>query len=162
MPLIDPDAGDATSPPAAPPPLPDPATLARLWGLFTAIGRHWHTGGDPARMRSNWLVFVANRLRTDPGYADEYVNAARVLDELARAHGDEAAYLRLLTDEAANTGEPKTPMARARQRVSNEFVSLQLALGGFESFGATNYLGYIAGANVEGDPPYRPAPGGRA
>jgi hypothetical protein len=164
MPLHDPDSHHTacSHAHAHAPPLPDGPTLERLWDLFTAIGRYWRTGGDPERMRSNWLVFVSNRLRTEPSYAHEYANAAAVLAALIAELGETAAYEKLFTDEAANTGEPKTPLARARQKVSNEFVALQLALGGFEAFGAKNYLGFIAGANIAGDLPYRPDAGGHA
>jgi hypothetical protein len=140
-------------------PFPDQRTLDRLWSLFVAIGRHWQNDTQPERMRSNWLVFIANRIRVDPRYAGEYTNAAAVLDELIAELGEPAAYDKLFTDPAANTAPPTTRLARARQKVSNEFIALQLALGGFKAWGALNYLGYIAGANVPGQPPYRTGPG---
>jgi len=157
MPLYDQEARHHASPHREP--CPDARTLERLWGLFVAIGRHWQSDDQPERMRSNWLVFIANRIKVDPRYADEYVNAATVLDELIAQLGEPAAYDKLLTDPGANVAPPTTKLARARQKVSNEFVSLQLALGGFKVFGAVNYLGYIAGANIEGQVPYRPYEG---
>jgi len=52
------------------------------------------------------------------------------------------------------------PLARLRQLISNEFIDLHLALGGFASFGARNHLGYISGPNQPGEPaPYRIAEG---
>ena len=142
---------------ALPATLPDPQTLDQLWRLFVAIGRHWQNDDQPERMRSNWLVFVANRIRVDASYADEYATAAGVLRGLIAELGEPGAYEKLFTDADANVSPPATPLARARQKVSNEFVALQLALGGFKAWGAVNYLGYIAGANVQGQVPYRPA-----
>ena len=136
-------------------PLPDSRTLARLWGLFVALGTHWQNNEDPESMKSNFLVFITNRIRLDPSYADEYRNAAAVLDELITELGETRAYEKLMTDPAANISPPATRIAHARQRVSNEFIALQLALGGFKAFGATNYLGYISGPNIAGQPPYR-------
>lgn len=141
-------------------PFPDERTLNRLWGLFVAIGTFWQNNAEPQRMRSNLLVFIANRIKVDLAYAAEYDNAAEVLDELIAELGEPGAYEKLLTDPQANISPPTTRLARARQKVSNEFVALQLALGGFKAFGATNYLGYIGGANIEGQLPYRGYEGG--
>ena len=153
-PVNQPEIPQILAPPA---PLPDPQTLDLLWRLFVAIGRHWQNDDQPERMRSNWLVFVANRMRVDARYADDYANAASVLRGLIAELGEPGAYRKLFTDADANVSPPATPLARARQKVSNEFVALQLALGGFKAWGAVNYLGYIAGANVPGQVPYRPA-----
>lgn len=138
------------------PTLPDPRVRDRLWRLFSAIVRRW-SDIDPTTMKSNWLVFLGNRIRVDASYAGEYAAAAQLLDEMAAAMGEEAAYEKLLTDAQANVAPPATPLARARQRVSNEFITLFLALGGFKAYGAVNYLGYIGGANIEGQIPYRTA-----
>jgi hypothetical protein len=138
-------------------PFPDRNTLDRLWSLFVAIGRHWQICDDPERLRSNFLVFLGNRIKIDVTYADEYESAAAVIEELIAESGEAGAYERLLTDAGANVHPPTTRLARARQRVSNEFIALHMALGGFKAFGAINYLGYIAGANIPGHVPYRPA-----
>jgi hypothetical protein len=142
-------------------PLPGPGqgldahTMERLWQLFVAIGSCWGNNDEPQAMRSNFQGFLDNRIRIDPGYAGEYRNAAEVIDELALELGEEGAFVRLLTDPLANLSPPATRRARARQRVSNELVALQLSLGGFKAFGAENYLGYIGGPNIEGRTPYR-------
>jgi hypothetical protein len=136
-------------------PFPDAAVIDRLWGLFVAICGRWGEAEDAAPMRSNFLVFIANRIKLDICYLHEYENAAAVLDELIAEHGQSKAHERLLTDPLANIAPPTTRLARARQRVSNEFISLQLALGGFKAFGAANYIGYIGGANIAGRVPYR-------
>lgn len=140
-------------------PFPDAKTLERLWQLFVAIGDFWQNNPEPERMRSNFLVFVANRIKVECCYVDEYNNAAHVLDELIAELGAPAGFEKLLTDVQADVAPPTTRLARARQRVSNEFVALQMALGGFKAFGAANYLGYVAGANIEGHVPYRPLDG---
>jgi hypothetical protein len=78
------------------------------------------------------------------------------MDELIAERGEEAAYALLFTDPGALETPPRTPLALVRQCVSNEFVAWQLALGGFKSWGAENYCGYIGGAFIPGQPaPYR-------
>jgi hypothetical protein len=137
--------------------LPNPETMAGLWQLCVHIGKFWRNDSKPEAMRSNLVVFVENRIQLNPNYLDEYVNAVEVARELVAELGEEQGYRKLFTDPEANISPPTTRLARARQRVSNEFVTLQLALGGFKAFGgATNYLGYIGGANIEGQTPYRP------
>ncbi len=134
----------------------DPATMDAMWRLFVEIGRFWRNVDRPERMKSNFVVFLGNRIQLNPGYVDEYRNAAAVIAELVADYGDPAGYRKLFTDPQANLAPPTTRMARARQLVSNEFVALQLALGGFKAFGgAKNYLGFIAGANLPGHTPYR-------
>lgn len=137
-------------------PLPDPATMDKLWKLFIAIGEFWENNDRPEAMKSNFETFVANRISLDARYLHEYANATAVLDELIDELGEADGYKKLFTDPQATISPPTTDLARARQLVSNEFVALQLALGGFKAFGgATNYLGYIGGPNIEGRPPYR-------
>lgn len=138
---------------------PDAAVVDRLWSLFVAICSRWGQVENAPQMRSNFLVFIANRIKLDVGYLHEYENAAAVLDELVAELGDAQAHEKLLTDPMANIAPPTTRLARARQHVSNEFIALYLALGGFKTFGAANYLGYIGGANVPGQLPYRPYAG---
>lgn len=133
----------------------DRETLAGVWAIFVHIGQFWKNDSAPEAMRSNFLVFIENRIRMDASYVGEYRNATAVVAELTAELGEAAAYEKLFTDPAANISPPTTRLARARQLVSNELVALQLALGGFRAWGAVNYLGYIGGANVPGHPPYR-------
>jgi hypothetical protein len=127
-----------------------------MWKVFVHICEFWHTVVDPSEYRSRFDSFMDNRMSLDPRYALYYRDTAAALEELIAQVGEPTAYQRLLTDAALNVAPPTTPLMVARQRVSNEFVSLHLALGGFASFGATNYLGYIYGPNVPGQPaPYR-------
>jgi len=136
--------------------LADPETMAGLWDLFVQIGKFWRNNAEPQAMRTNLVAFIENRIQLNPNYLDEYVNAVEVIKELVAELGEENGYRKLFTDPEANISPPATRLARARQRVSNEFVALQLALGGFKALGgAKNYLGYIAGANIEGQTPYR-------
>jgi hypothetical protein len=137
--------------------LPDPPTMEGLWSLFVQIGKFWRNDAEPRAMRSRLVVFIENRIQLDPNYLDEYTNAVEVIEELVAELGEQGGYRKLFTDPEANLSPPATRLARARQRVSNEFVALQLALGGFKALGgAENYLGYIAGPNIEGQTPYRP------
>lgn len=128
-----------------------------MWELFEQIGKHWKTGDLPELKdaQSNLLVFMNNRIRLNPGYIHEYQNAAAVIAELTEELGKDKGYEKLFTDPFANQPNPVTRLARARRLVSNEFVLLQLALGGFKAFGAENYLGYFGGANIKGNTPYR-------
>lgn len=143
--------------------LPDERTMGSLWRLFEAIGRFWENDPHPEDMKSNFVVFLTNRIQLDPRYLDEYRNAAEVVEELVRELGAPAGYEKLFTDPQAMISPPTTKLARARQLVSNELVALQLSLGGFKAFGgAKNYLGYIGGANVDGAPPYRTPEEGRS
>ena len=139
----------------------DDETMESMWKLFVEIGEFWQNNERPEAMKSNFQVFIANRIHFDPNYRNEYRNAREVIDELIKELGERKAYEKLFTDPKAGISPPKTKFARARQLVSNEFIALQLALGGFKAFGgAKNYLGYIGGANIEGDTPYRRFTGG--
>lgn len=138
-------------------PLPDDVNEA-MWRLFVAVGVFWGTTVDPAPFRSRLRSFMANRIALMPLYADYYAIAKRVIDDLVVRLGSEAAaYEHLFTSEDALKSPPTTPLALTRQSVSNEFVTLQMALGGFKTFEAQNWPGYFGGANVPGGtPPYRP------
>jgi hypothetical protein len=133
----------------------DQSTFASMWALFEKILQHWQLMEPCAGQQSQLLVFMQNRMRVDLNYYADYKNAASVIDELIQEFGDEQAYITLLTDAAANIAPPETRIARARQKVSNEFISLALAMGGFRRFGAKNVPGFIGGANIAGETPYR-------
>lgn len=134
----------------------DQAVYDAMWALFVAVGKYWGTIADPAPHRTQLLTFMLNRIKLNPLYTGYYATAADVLTRMQAQHGD-AAYEMLFTDKAAASEDPPvSPLAVTRQRVSNEIVSLHVAVGGFKVFGASNYCGYVAGANVPGqDPPYR-------
>lgn len=137
-------------------PFLDESTWSTLWDLFLAICERWQNVPDPELLKSDLITFVKNRVEMDANYTEDYASAARVIRDLVADRGREAAYTYLLTDAGANLKPPTTRLARARQRVANEFILLQLSLGGFGAFGgALNYPGYIAGANLPGHTPYR-------
>lgn len=127
-----------------------------MWALFVSIASYWGTMVDASRHRTQLLNFMVNRIKLDPLYLVYYTTTANVLKELAEKFGADA-YQELFTNAVAGTETPpQTPMGIARQRVSNEFVSLHMAIGGFKSFGAMNYPGFIGGPNIPGSvPPYR-------
>lgn len=130
-----------------------------MWQLFVEVGKFWGTVTDATPHRSRLQSFMTNRIALMPLYADYYVIAKRVIDELVGSHGGDvtAAYRELFTSKDAARQPPTTPLALTRQSVSNEFVALHMALGGFLEFGALNSPGYFGGANVPGRPvPYRP------
>lgn len=133
----------------------DSQTFTAMWKLFERIVGHWQLFEAGVGQRSQLLVFMQNRIRVDLNYYADYRNAACVIEELIQDVGEAAAYQYLLTDAAANIAPPETRIARARQKVSNEFITLALAMGGFKRFGAVNSPGFIGGANIPGQPPYR-------
>lgn len=142
---------------------PDEATLNVLWTLFCQICKFWKTSDSPERMKSDFVVFVSNRIEIDSNYAIEYKNYLTVIEDLITEHGNEVAFKKLFTDPQANITPPITNLARAKQYVVNEFISLNLALGSFKTFGdpsvangiPINYPGFIGGMNKKDKPPYR-------
>ena len=134
----------------------DAKTVDGLWNLFLAICRHWANVSDPSTMKTRFLAFLSNRIEINANYATEYQRALEVIAELTQERGEQEAYAFLLTNPEANNPPPQTPLQRARQLVANEFITLQISLGGFKDFtGAINYPGYIAGVNGSGPAPYR-------
>lgn len=101
-------------------------------------------------MKSNLIVLLSNRIEIDYNYLAEYSNTINVIEEPTNELGDKDTYIKLLTDPSANISPPTNRLSRARQLVSNEFISLCLSLGGFKHFGSKlNYQGYFGGANTE-------------
>lgn len=136
---------------------PDPVDSA-MWALFLAIGEFWKLEDDTAGYRLRLRAFMANRVSLDPRYAGSYDLAARVIADLVTAHGEPKAYEIVFTQKPRG-GEgaiPETDLATVQKHVADEFIAWRLALGGFSTFGATNYRGYFGGANLEDEPvPYR-------
>ncbi|MGC1953490.1 MAG: hypothetical protein WA970_13170, partial [Gammaproteobacteria bacterium] len=133
-----------------------PELFESMWALFIAGVSYWGTMTDVSPHRTQLLNFMSNRIKLDPMYLEYYATAAQVVKDLTEEFGD-GAYRELFTNAVADTeNPPQTPMGIARQRVSNEFVSMQLVFGGFRVFGAVNYPGFICGPNIPGAaPPYR-------
>lgn len=137
------------------PPL-DENVFASMWTLFGHIGKYWQNMDDPSPYRSQLYSFMLNRINLRPIYRDYYLLAATVTRQLVEQYGEDQAYVFLFTDADAAKAPPETSLALTRQKVANEFMALQLSLGGFKAFGAVNYCGYIGGANIPGQPaPYR-------
>lgn len=134
----------------------DDETREAMWQLFVQIGRFWGNVANPEPMRSRVYVFLDNRIEVNPLYREFYRIARDVIRELVAVHGEEKAYEILFTAPGGLTSPPVTAFQYTRQFVSNELIALQLSLGGFLAWGATNYPGYFGGANVPGMPaPYR-------
>lgn len=129
------------------PPIGD-ELFASMWDLFVHIGKFWDNMEDAGPLRSELYSFMLDRIKLQPMYDQYYLCAQRVIHELIREHGAERAYELLFTDASANQSPPETPMAVTKQMVVNEFIALQLCLGGFKAYGALNYCGYIGGANI--------------
>jgi hypothetical protein len=129
-----------------------------MWTLFQQIARFWECAEDVQTYRSRFIGFMLDRIQLNPLYREYYATASAAIEKLVEQHGgeDDSAYEFLFTDPAINQPPPETALELARQRVSNEFVAVYLALGGFKTFGARNYPGYFGGPNVPGEPaPYR-------
>lgn len=134
----------------------DAATVAGLWELFVQICIFWKNVPNPEPMYTRFESFLGNRIERDPNYVSEYRNAVEVIKELVKEKGPAEGYRFLLTNQQAGNAPAQTSLQRARQRVVNEFIQLQLSLGGFKDFTqAINYPGYIAGVNGTGPTPYR-------
>lgn len=133
----------------------DQKTFDSMFKLFTKIAEHWQLELPKSGQESQLLVFMQNRMKLNLSYYAEYKNAVCVIKEMTQQLGEEQAYIKLLTDPAAAITPPTTRLARARQKVSNEFITLALSIGGFKTFGAKNALGFIGGANIKDQTPYR-------
>ncbi|RBL89740.1 hypothetical protein [Chitinophaga flava] len=141
----------------------DDTLLDTLWQLFVRICKFWQTTETPEAMKSDFLIFISNRIEMDIRYLAEYVNYGDVIQELTDELGEEAAFQKLFTDAAANITPAFTNLARAKQLVVNELIALNLSLGGFKTFGnpaiaqgvPINYPGYIGGMNRRDHTPYR-------
>lgn len=138
-------------------PVLEPECLETLWQLFVNICRFWDNLNNVDQYKSRLESFVMNRIAFEPKYYLFYLNSTKLIQKLVTDKGEQEAYNYLFTDPAVNTAPVDSDLWIARQKVSNEFITLQMALGGFKAFGAVNYLGYFGGPNIPGqDPPYRP------
>jgi hypothetical protein len=121
-----------------------------LWELFVAIADAWAIE-DVELLKSGWLDFVAAKTSTSPSYSTEYSNAASVIAELKDVY-KESAYAMLFFKSGVSGGSPTTRLAHAKQFVVDEFIRVQVLLGGFKSFVSheqrqqANYNGYMAGS----------------
>lgn len=117
-----------------------------LWRLFQQIGRAWDCAKhDSLEVRSSWLEFVEAKSTVSPSYTGEYSNAVLVCAELEEVHGGEA-YDRLFFGNGIPPGPPMTRLAHTKRFVADEFMSVQIAAGGFKSFGDLNYKGFVGGS----------------
>lgn len=133
-------------------------TFDAMWEIFVYIGKFWQNMDDPTPYKSLLYSFMLNRINLRPIYREYYFIAEKAMKELIKENGadKDKAYEYLFTDRDAAKKPPETLIALTRQVVANEFMALQLSLGGFKAFGAKNYCGYIGGAYIPGQPaPYR-------
>lgn len=135
----------------------DEETFATLWNLFQQIHKYWEMGDPDNGQKTELQAFIKNRINHDLNYYADYIDAAHVIKELIAELGHDEGYKKLFTNPGANIFPPATRLARVRQKVSNEFISLALIAGGFKRYGAKNYFGYKAMAYMEGQTPYRTA-----
>ncbi len=133
-----------------------------MWEIFYYIGKLWgnmHPTMDDISCKLLLYSFMLNRINMRPIYREYYSIAVKAMEKLIEENGGDKdkAYKYLFTDRDLAQTPPETLIALTRQLVANEFMALQLSLGSFKAFGATNYCGYIGGAYIPGQPlPYRP------
>lgn len=127
--------------------------------MLVAIGTFWRLTDDADGYRERLRAFMGDRININPLYQQYYIMSERVTAALVAEMGEAKAYEHIFTNnKGANPPKPTTELGYVQTFVANELVSLRLSLGGFASFGALNYRGYISGANVPGQPiPYRPS-----
>lgn len=139
---------------------------AVLWTLFRQIGRCWgNVVSDSANLKSTWTEFIEVRTTTEPSYTGEYANAVSVLEDLIEMYGEQNAFTLLFLRSGVPEGPPMTRLAHAKRYVVDEFIRVQVTAGGFKSFGARNYKGYLGGSRYNRTPrvrAYRPAGGNPA
>lgn len=122
----------------------------QLWELFVAIAEAWEIE-DVGNLKSGWLEFIVSKTTTSPSYTTEYSNATSVMGELKYIYG-ESAFSMLLFKSGVGGGPPTTRLAHAKHFVVDEFIRVQVLLGGFKSFipredrPQANYNGYMAGS----------------
>jgi hypothetical protein len=136
----------------------DSSLFNSMYELFTQIGLFWENTPQNSDLGPDLLTFMINRIEIDTNYIEEYNNAQYVIEELIEEHNGNknAAYKEFFTSPEGLVNPPKSKLAKARQKVSNEFIAFQLTVGGFASFGGKNYPGYIAGAYIPDEQtPYR-------
>jgi hypothetical protein len=146
--------------PATPDPLPQ-AVYEAMWDLFVAIGTMWQLTDDPNQYRLRFRTFLENRIALHPLYAGYYLAAAVMLADLTKQADANAAYQLIFFNQNPNNLKVNPELLKAvQQKVAFEFIARRMALGSFVNFGATAYLGYMAGANLPDQPvPYRTAEG---
>lgn len=146
--------------PPTPDPLP-PATYEAMWDLFVAIGEMWLLTDDPRPYRLRFRTFLENRIALSPLYAGYYLAAATFIAEVTEQADANAAYQLIFFNRNPQNLEYSPDMLIAvQQHVAYEFIARRMALGSFADFGAEAYQGYMAGANLPGQPaPYRTAEG---
>lgn len=136
------------------------AELETLWKLFLAIGAEWRIENVPS-FHSAWLEFIEVKTNSAPDFTAEYSNAASVVNELLFVYGDPAGYRMLLINHGLTPGPPETRLAHAKRFVADEFIRVQILLGGFKSFvdpadrDEANYRGYMGGSRYQRVRPVR-------
>ena len=122
-----------------------------LWELYVAIGVNWEIA-DVANQRSSWEEFIREKTTQPPSFVAEYSNAAAVVREVTGLYGSEKGFRMLFFKHGLSEGAPLTKLAHAKTFVIDEFMRIQMLLGGFKSFVAeedkevANYEGFMGGS----------------
>jgi hypothetical protein len=147
---------------------PTTAEVDGLWQAFVAIGDAWqNTVHESAGLRSSWLDFVVEKCTTRPSYIGEYVAALEVFDELVEMYGEVEAFPKMFFESGVDSSTPPlTRLAHAKQFVIDEFIRVQIVIGGFKDFitpdppemrpdNIVNHRAFIAGSRYNRVKPVR-------
>jgi len=130
--------------------------VAGLWEVVLAVHCTWGAKDiDPLTLRSQWLEFITTRTAKEPSYVEEYRSGLRVVAELlADPAGD--PWERLFF--AHGSTDLTNRLGHLRKFVVEEFIAVWRAVGGFRTYGADNYNGYVSGSRFAVVPSYRRVP----
>lgn len=128
--------------------------IDELWNLFIGIHKTW--GNDASRpedIASRWREFIEVKTSAEPTYLAEYQNACEVLNELRDVHRDDLYEWLLLGGHLHRSSDDR--LVRLKRFVIDEFIRVYVSSGGFRSFGARNYGGFVSGSRYRSQRPYR-------
>lgn len=98
-------------------------------------------------MASRWREYISVKVAGVPSYLEPYQEAARYLREIRE--GDPDKYEQLLTGPFGGN------LQSLKELVVDEFIRVYVSSGGFRTFGAVNYGGFVSGSRYRSLAPYR-------
>ncbi len=126
-----------------------------LWQIFQYIGVIWGNSAESGLEQFQFQRAVTWQVELDPNYATYYAEAVAEYTRLLQETGSVDTAMRTLFAEN-QADDPKLP--DVAQYVLKEFLTWQIAYGGFRAFGPPyqNYTGWMGGGSFNDvPPPYR-------
>ncbi|QQO55799.1 MAG: hypothetical protein N838_23060 [Thiohalocapsa sp. PB-PSB1] len=134
---------------------PKPMDTNTLYKIFTFIRSQWGTSDGVSE--DQFELIVGYKANSDPAYAFYYTVAVATYEALLKKLGNEEAALTALYQE---NQQPDPANQDIAQYVLGEFLTMNIAFGGFSLFGYENFRGWMGGGSFEDTPPpYRTATG---